>query len=216
MPAAELVVSFLDGAVRSVQRETPWWPFIHEGDAVEWCSASTLVEGARVAVVAVRLRGTDSTIVGATIESDDQADVDRAARILDAHGGPAKLRQSTSTKAWLRSVPPPPKHDLKALGLSGTELTNFLSQQYRIPTIALGDYEIDADVIAIVPEELCARHRVIPVSRAGTSLIVAVVDPTDQKVLDALREATSMNVEPVIATEHAVAAAITRYYGGRG
>ena len=67
MPA-ELVVSFLDGAVRSVQRETHWWPFIHEGDAVEWCAASTQIEGARVAVVAVRLRGTESTIVGATIK----------------------------------------------------------------------------------------------------------------------------------------------------
>lgn len=215
MPA-ELVVSFLDGAVRSVQRETPWWPFIHEGDAVEWCAASTSIEDMRVAVVVVRLRGTESTVVGATIESDAHADVDRAASILDAHGGPAKLRQSTSTKAWLRSVPPPPGYGLPKPGfVSDAEITNFLSQQYRIPTIDLGKFEIDADVIAFVSEELCARHRVIPVSRAGTSLIVAVADPTDLKALDALRDATSMTIEPVIATEHAIAAAITRYYGGK-
>lgn len=216
MPA-ELVVSFLDGAVRSVQRETHWWPFIHEGDAVEWCAASTQIEGARVAVVAVRLRGTESTIVGATIESDDLASVDRAAEILGAHGGPAKLRRSTSTKAWLRSAPPPPGFHIPKSGLlSDVELMNFLSQQYRIPTIDLGSYEIDDAVIAIVPEELCARHRVIPVSRAGTSLIVAVVDPADVKALEALREASAMKVELVLATEHAIAAAIARYYGGKG
>lgn len=217
MPPAELVVLFLDGAVRSAHRETHWWPFLHEGDALEWCVASTQVDGERVAVLAVRLRGMPSTVVGATIPSDDDADVERADEILCAHGGPAKLRESTSTKTWLRSVPPPPKQvPEKTGGLSDTELMKTLSQKYRVPKVDLASYEIRAEVIALVPEDLCARHRVIPVSRAGSSLVVAMVDPVDEAALDALREATTMPIEPVIATEQAIVAAIARYYGGRG
>lgn len=215
--SAELVVSFLDGAVRPAQRETHWWPFLHEGDAVEWCVASTLIDGERISVVLVRLRGMPSTIVGATIESHDHANVERAEETLCAHGGPAKLRESTATKTWLRSVPPPLKPPPEgSTGLSDTGLMNALSIQYRVPTIDLGSYEIDAELIALVPEDVCARHRVIPVSRAGSSLVVAVADPTNGSAVDAIRAATSMQIEPVIATEQAIVAAIARYYGGRG
>jgi type IV pilus assembly protein PilB len=67
--------------------------------------------------------------------------------------------------------------------------------------------------IALVPRDLCERHRVLPVSRAGSSLIVAMADPTNLAATDDLKAHTGMNVEPVIATEAAIRAAVERYYG---
>ena len=91
--------------------------------------------------------------------------------------------------------------------------TSFLSMQYRIPTIALDEYEIDAAVIALVPRELCEKHRVLPVSRAGSSLVVAMVDPIDKAAIDALKTHTGHKIEPVITSEAALVEAITKYYG---
>lgn len=78
--------------------------------------------------------------------------------------------------------------------------------------VALLEYAIAADILALVPKELCSAHRVIPISRAGSSLIVAMVNPVDAVAIDALRGHTGLNVEPVIASELAITQAIAKYY----
>jgi type IV pilus assembly protein PilB len=96
--------------------------------------------------------------------------------------------------------------------ISDDEITNFLSQQYRVPTIDLTDYEIDADIVKLVSKEQCEKHRVVPVSRTGNSLIVAMADPTNLHAIDDLKFLTSYNIEPVIASEAAIVATIEKYY----
>jgi len=104
-------------------------------------------------------------------------------------------------------------YTLAKLGyISDDEITNFLSQQYRVPTIDLADYEIDADIIKLVSKEQCEKHRVVPVSRTGNSLIVAMADPTNLHAIDDLKFLTSYNIEPVIASETAILATIEKYY----
>ena len=104
-------------------------------------------------------------------------------------------------------------YTLARLGfISDQEITNFLSQQYRVPTINLEEYEIDAEILKLVSKEQCEKHRVIPVSRAGSSLIVAMADPTNLHAIDDLKFLTGYNIEPVIASESAIAAAVERYY----
>ena len=104
-------------------------------------------------------------------------------------------------------------YTLAKLGyISDAEITNFLSQQYRVPTVNLEEYEIDADILKLVNKEQCEKHRVIPVSRAGSSLIVAMADPTNLNAIDDLKFLTGYNVEPVIASETAIATAVEKYY----
>src|SRR5215470_2015945 len=104
-------------------------------------------------------------------------------------------------------------YTLQKLGfLSDTEITNYLSQQYRVPTINLEEYEIDADILKLVAKEQCERHKVVPVSRAGSSLIVAMADPTNLNAIDDLKFLTGYNIEPVIASETAILASIDKYY----
>ena len=104
-------------------------------------------------------------------------------------------------------------YTLAKLGyVSDDEITSFLSQQYRVPTVSLEEYEIDADILKLVPKEPCERHKVVPVSRTGNSLIVAMADPTNLNAIDDLKFLTGYNIEPVIASETAIHNAIEKYY----
>jgi type IV pilus assembly protein PilB len=94
--------------------------------------------------------------------------------------------------------------------ISDQEITNFLSQQYRVPTVNLEEYEIDAEILKLVSKEQCEKHRVIPVSRAGSSLIVAMADPTNLNAIDDLKFLTGYSIEPVIASENSIAAAVDK------
>src|ERR1700677_2022663 len=104
-------------------------------------------------------------------------------------------------------------YTLAKLGyISDTEITNFLSQQYRVPTVNLEEYEIDAEILKLVSKDQCEKHRVVPVSRAGSSLIVAMADPTNLNAIDDLKFLTGYNIEPVIASETAIHKSIEKYY----
>lgn len=103
----------------------------------------------------------------------------------------------------------------KRSGLSAEDIAARLSMQYRVPTINLAAYEIERAVLDLVPEALCRAHTVIPVSRAGASLIVAMVDPTDAASLAALKAQTGLTIEPVIAIEVAILVAIAKYYAAQ-
>src|SRR5690606_41116133 len=63
-------------------------------------------------------------------------------------------------------------HALAKLGfISDSEITDFLSSQYRLPAINLDEYEIEQDVIRLVSRDVCERHRIIPISKTGSSLL---------------------------------------------
>ncbi|HMR76240.1 MAG TPA: type IV-A pilus assembly ATPase PilB [Polyangiaceae bacterium] len=96
--------------------------------------------------------------------------------------------------------------------ISDGEITNFLSAQYRLPAINLDEYEIDSDIIKLVGRDVCEKHKIIPVSRSGSSLIVGMADPTNLHAIDDIKFLTGYNVEPVVASETAILSAIDRYY----
>src|SRR5687767_14883863 len=79
------------------------------------------------------------------------------------------------------------------------ELLNFISKQYHVPTINLDDFEIDAEVIKLIPEDVSRKHQVIPVHRAGASLVCAMADPSNIFAIDDIKFLTNYNVEVVVA-----------------
>ncbi|MCG3171872.1 MAG: Type II secretion system protein E [Myxococcota bacterium] len=95
------------------------------------------------------------------------------------------------------------------------KLTNFLSKQYNIPPIDLQQFDIDKDIIKLVPRDVAEKHMVLPVNRAGQSLILAMSDPSNIYAIDDIKFLTGYNVEPVVASEAAIRRAIGQYYGGR-
>ncbi len=96
--------------------------------------------------------------------------------------------------------------------LSDSEMTNFLSAQYKVPAVNLDEYEVDPEVLKLVPKEVAEKHKIVPLSRAGSSLIVAMSDPTNLHAIDDIKFLTALNVEPVVASETAIMATLDRYY----
>ena len=96
------------------------------------------------------------------------------------------------------------------------EITSLLSKQYGVPSISLNQFEIDPAVIKLVPAETAHKYQIIPLSRVGATLTIAMTDPTNVFALDDLKFMTGYNVEPVVAWETAVLDAIQKYYGAPG
>jgi type IV pilus assembly protein PilB len=93
------------------------------------------------------------------------------------------------------------------------EITALLSKQYGVPSIALSQFEIDPAVVKLVPAETAQKYQIVPLSRAGATLTIAMTDPTNVFAMDDLKFMTGYNVEPVVASETAVINAIQKYYG---
>jgi type IV pilus assembly protein PilB len=96
--------------------------------------------------------------------------------------------------------------------VSDKEVTEFIAAQYNVPALELDQYEIEHEIIELIPREVAERHKIIPVSRAGTSLVVAMMDPTNLHAIDDVKFLTGYNVEPVVASEAAIEKAIETYY----
>jgi type IV pilus assembly protein PilB len=93
------------------------------------------------------------------------------------------------------------------------EITALLSKQYGVPSIALNQFEIDPAVIKLVPSETARKYQIVPLSRAGATLTIAMTDPTNVFAMDDIKFMTGYNVEPVVASETAVLDSIDKYYG---
>jgi type IV pilus assembly protein PilB len=93
------------------------------------------------------------------------------------------------------------------------EITALLSKQYGVPSIALNQFEIDPAVIKLVPSETARKYQIVPLSRAGATLTIAMTDPTNVFAMDDVKFMTGYNVEPVVASETAVLDSIDKYYG---
>jgi type IV pilus assembly protein PilB len=93
------------------------------------------------------------------------------------------------------------------------EITALLSKQYGVPSIALSQFEIDPAVIKLVPSETARKYQIVPLSRAGATLTIAMTDPTNVFAMDDVKFMTGYNVEPVVASETAVLDSIDKYYG---
>ena len=98
--------------------------------------------------------------------------------------------------------------------ITDDDITGVLSRQYGVPSINLKYYEIDPNVIKLIPQDTAARYQVIPLSRVGSILTIAMTDPTNVFAMDDIKFMTGFNVEPVVASEAAIGDAITRFYGG--
>ena len=104
--------------------------------------------------------------------------------------------------------------NLVKLGLiSDDMITAVLSRQYGIPSVNLDLFSIDPSVLSLIPQEVAQKHSVLPLSRVGATLTLAMVDPTNVFAMDDVKFMTGLNVEPVVVAEGSVQQAIAKYYG---
>src|SRR6478672_1677302 len=104
-------------------------------------------------------------------------------------------------------------YNLVKLGfVKDEEITALLSKQYGVPSINLSQFEIDPAIVKLIPSETAQKYQIVPLSRAGATLTIAMTDPTNVFAMDDIKFMTGYNVEPVVASETAVVEAIQKYY----
>ena len=93
------------------------------------------------------------------------------------------------------------------------EITAILSRQYGVPSINLSFFDIDHSVVKLIPVETAQKYQILPLSRVGSTLTIAMIDPTNVFAMDDIKFMTGFNIEPVVASETAIREAIDKYYG---
>lgn len=105
--------------------------------------------------------------------------------------------------------------NLVKLGIvSDDVITAVLSRQYGVPSINLELFQIETTVVKLISHEVAQKYSVLPISKAGATLTLAMADPTNVFAMDDIKFMTGFNVEPVIAAESSIQHAISKYYIG--
>ena len=97
--------------------------------------------------------------------------------------------------------------------LTEKQLVEALSQHFNVPSADLTGVEIDEAVLKIIPADLARKYTILPVTKTGATITVAMIDPTNVFAMDDVKFMTGYRVEPVVASETAIRTAIDRYYG---
>jgi type IV pilus assembly protein PilB len=96
--------------------------------------------------------------------------------------------------------------------ISDDVITAVLSRQYGVPSINLELFQIEESTIALIAQEVALKYSVLPISKVGATLTLAMADPTNVFAMDDIKFMTGLNVEPVIASETSIQSAIGKYY----
>jgi type IV pilus assembly protein PilB len=105
--------------------------------------------------------------------------------------------------------------NLVKLGIiSDDVIIAVLSRQYGVPSINIDLFQIEEDVIKLISQEVALKYTVLPISKVGATMTLAMADPTNVFAIDDIKFMTGLNVEPVIASEASIQMAIGKYYSG--
>lgn len=96
--------------------------------------------------------------------------------------------------------------------ISEENLAAFLARQYSAPSINLEEFEVDTNVTKLLSAEVVQKYHLMPISRTGSTLIIAMSDPSNIFAIDDIKFMTGHNVEIVVATDSAIKKAIDKYY----
>jgi type IV pilus assembly protein PilB len=102
---------------------------------------------------------------------------------------------------------------IKLSFVTDDEITAILSRQYGVPSINLSFFDVDPSVVKLIPVETAQKYQILPLSRVGSTLTIAMIDPTNVFAMDDIKFMTGFNIEPVVASETAIRDAIDKYYG---
>ncbi len=96
--------------------------------------------------------------------------------------------------------------------VSEEQLVEVLSKEHGLPSVAIDEYTITADVLALVPVHIARKYDVLPLARVDNALTLAMADPTNVVAMDEIAAMTRLEVLPVVTVGKAIRGAIERYY----
>src|SRR5437899_5413297 len=105
--------------------------------------------------------------------------------------------------------------ELVRLGFTSEDtLTEFLAKQFSIEKVELSPSEIEDSVFSLVPPQLVQKHQLVPVKLLGSTLTVAMADPTDLVAINEVKFITGYGVRVVLASPSAIKKTLDHRFGG--
>ncbi len=101
---------------------------------------------------------------------------------------------------------------VKMGAITEEKLIDSLSAQLDIQHVVLDNFSFNKKLLSTLPEEMVRKYKVIPLFEKNGVLTVAMADPTNLRTIDHLKFKTGKEIDPVIATEHEIIAAIEKNY----
>nr|BFD59218.1 type IV-A pilus assembly ATPase PilB [Bdellovibrio sp. CKG001]BFD62595.1 type IV-A pilus assembly ATPase PilB [Bdellovibrio sp. HM001] len=98
--------------------------------------------------------------------------------------------------------------------LKDNQILRAVEKHFAVPGVEVNTFEIDQSVIAMIPKDICEKNTLIPLQKAGNTLVVAFADPSNIIVKEDLRFITRCRIQAVVGTESAITSGIEKYYGG--
>ncbi|MBN1526001.1 MAG: hypothetical protein JW919_00240, partial [Candidatus Omnitrophica bacterium] len=92
------------------------------------------------------------------------------------------------------------------------DLMIILSQELGIPPMNLSRYKIDPEILRLIPRKTAKHYKILPVSKMGTMLTLAMADPLNIFAIDDIKSLTGFKISPVITTDRDIQDAISKYY----
>src|SRR3990172_12332146 len=92
------------------------------------------------------------------------------------------------------------------------QLIGFLSKQFAVPCINLSEVEADPSLHKLLTLDIMEKYQAVPIKKEGSTILLAVSDPSNHFVIEDVRFHTGLNVKLAVASEAAIKAAIDKYY----
>ena len=93
------------------------------------------------------------------------------------------------------------------------DITQALAIQYDFPYLPLANYEIDSEVVKLIPENLARKLYLLPIDKMGDIITVVMSNPLDAEAISQIEALTKCKTEIFVATYTEIKEAIERCYG---
>jgi putative nucleotidyltransferase with HDIG domain len=96
--------------------------------------------------------------------------------------------------------------------LQPEDFTRYLSQLPGVASIDLTHYEIEPDLVEVIPRDFAVEHEVFPIDKLGKLLTLGMMVPLDKTTIKSLEEETGLRIKPLLCSGADITEAIDRYY----
>jgi len=96
--------------------------------------------------------------------------------------------------------------------ISEEDIAQALTAQYGFPYLPLANYEINQDVISIIPARVARQYVLIPIDKIGNNLSIAISNPLNEQAIEDIETLTGCNVHVFVSTSSDVRKTLEKYY----
>ncbi len=91
-------------------------------------------------------------------------------------------------------------------------IAQAITAQYGFPYLPLENYEIDLEIVKIIPKNVAIQYCLIPVDKIGSNLTIAMANPLNSQAVEDVALLSGSCVQIFVSTAADIKKAIEKYY----